>query len=139
MALDEIKAVARRVIDDVVNKGDLSVVDEIFSPDFVEHDPAPGHPPTLEGVLAFVSNFRRAFPDVHVNIEDVIAEADRVVERVTVRATMTGDYAGMPASGRTAVWPQIHISRVVNGKIVEHWTVGDQLGMLVQLGFGPGR
>jgi predicted ester cyclase len=63
----------------------------------------------------------------------VIAEDDRVVERATVRATMARDYAGMPASGRTAV------TRVVDGKIVEHWTVGDQPAMLVQLGFGPGQ
>jgi predicted ester cyclase len=94
-----------------------------------------------EGFKVFITMFRTAFPDLAYTIDDEIAEGDRVVERVTARGTMKGDFQGMPASGKTATWSEIHITRFENGKAVEHWGVVDQLGMLAQLGFAqaPGQ
>jgi steroid delta-isomerase-like uncharacterized protein len=96
--------------------------------------------PDAEGAKAFFGMFRSAFPDLHATIDDELAEGDRVVQRRTTSGTMRGDFMGMPASGKQAAWSGIHIIRLVDGKLVEHWSVVDMLGMLAQLGFaqGPG-
>ena len=98
-------------------------------------------PPTIEGIKGYITMFRAAFPDLHYTLEDSIAEGDRVVQRATAHGTMKGDFMGMPASGRSATWSEIHITRYENGKAIEHWAVVDQLGMLAQLGFAqaPGQ
>ena len=77
---------------------------------------------------------RAAFPDLHYTVDDVVAEGDKVVQRVTGSGTMHGPLFGMPATGRSASWSEIHVSRFDGGKVVEHWSVTDQLGMLQQLG-----
>ena len=84
---------------------------------------------------------RGAFPDLHVKVEDQIAEGDRVVLRITSSGTMKGEFAGMPPSGKSATWAGVHIVRFATGKQVEHWGVNDQLSMLQQLGFAqaPGQ
>lgn len=85
--------------------------------------------------------YRAAFPDLHITLKAVIAEGDKVVQYATVSGTMKGDFAGMTASGKSATWDEIHISRIANGKNAEHWMVTDQMSMLVQLGFvqAPGQ
>ena len=77
---------------------------------------------------------RAAFPDLHYAIDDVVAEGDKVVHRVTGSGTMRGPLFGLPVAGRSASWSEIHISRFDGGKVVEHWSVTDQLAMLQQLG-----
>jgi predicted ester cyclase len=98
-------------------------------------------PPTAEGAKGFIAMFRAAFPDLHYIVEDTIAEGDKVVSRATAHGTMTGDFMGMPASGKSATWSEVHITRYEGGKAVEHWAVVDQLGILAQLGFAeaPGQ
>ena len=141
MGTQENKASARRFLDEVINRGNVSVIDELSGANFVDHQAPPGVPPTPEGVKAFITSFRAAFPDLRYTLEDSIAEGDRVVQRTTARGTMKGDFLGMPASGKSATWSEIHITRYENGKAVEHWAVVDQLGMLAQLGFAqaPGQ
>lgn len=141
MGTRENKASARRFLEEVVNRGNVSVIDELASPDFVDHTAPPGVPAGNEGFKVFITMFRTAFPDLHYTIDDEIAEGDRVVQRSTARGTMKGDFQGMPASGRTATWSEIHITRFADGRAVEHWGVVDQLGMLAQLGFAqaPGQ
>jgi steroid delta-isomerase-like uncharacterized protein len=141
MGTQENKAVASRFLEEVINKGNLSVVEESTGPNFVDHQAPPGAPPTAAGLKAWITSFRAAFPDLHYTIEDSIAEGDRVVQRTTARGTMKGDFMGMPASGKSATWSEIHIIRFENGKSIEHWAVVDQLGMLAQLGFAqaPGQ
>ena len=142
MTTDANKASARRFIDEVVNRGNVAVVDELAGPNYVDHAAPPGMPPTAEGQKEFVTIFRAAFPDLHYTIDDMIAEGDRLVQRVTAHGTMKGDFLGMPASGKEATWSEIHIVRFDDdGKAVEHWGVVDQLGMLAQLGFAqaPGQ
>ena len=141
MTMEDNKASARRFVDEVINRGNLALIDELTGPNFVDHSAAPGVPPTIEGAKAFFAMLRSAFPDLHVTIDDQIAEGDKVVQRSTTRGTMKGEFAGMPASGKEATWETIHIIRFADGKTVEHWSVQDQLGMLQQLGFAeaPGQ
>jgi steroid delta-isomerase-like uncharacterized protein len=141
MGTQENKASASRFVEEVINRGNVSLIDELSGANFVDHSLPPGVDPTPEGFKAFMATFRAAFPDLHYTIEDSIAEGDRVVQRTTARGTMKGDFQGMPASGKSATWSEIHITRFENGKAVEHWAVVDQLGMLAQLGFAqaPGQ
>jgi predicted ester cyclase len=131
------RALARRIVEEIINRGNLAVIQEIVAPDYVEHAAPPGLPPTREGLTMFLGSFRAAFPDLHYTIEDSISEGDRVVQRVAAAGTMRGEFAGMPPSHTSASWAEIHISRWSSGKMVEHWAVVDQLGMLRQLGFVP--
>ena len=141
MTTEANKANSRRFVEEAINRGNLAVIDELSSPNYVDHTAPPGVPPTAEGQKAFVIMLRAAFPDLHATIEDQVAEGDRVVQRVTTHGTMKGDFQGMPASGKEATWSGIHITRFADGKVVEHWGVVDQLGMLAQLGFAqaPGQ
>ena len=141
MGTQENKAIATRFLEEIMNRGNVSLIDEFSGPNFVDHSAPPGVPPTNEGFKGFVAAFRAAFPDLHYTVEDSIAEGDRVVQRTTATGTMKGDFQGMPASGKSATWSEIHITRFENGKAVEHWGVTDQLGMLAQLGFAqaPGQ
>jgi steroid delta-isomerase-like uncharacterized protein len=141
MGIAENKANAARFLEEVINQGKLSVADELSGPNFVDHQAPPGVPPTIEGAKGFIAMFRAAFPDLHYTVEDTIAEGDRVVSRATAHGTMRGDFMGMPASGKSATWSEIHVTRYENGKAVEHWAVVDQLSMLAQLGFAqaPGQ
>lgn len=112
-----------------------SLIDELVASDFVNHGAPPGVPPTREGAKTFIAMLRGAFPDLHVTIDDVIGEGDRVVLRTTNHGTMKGEFAGMPPSGKSATWASVHILRFANGKQVEHRAVDDRLSMLQQLGF----
>ena len=135
MGTDENKAAARRFVEEVMNKGNVGVIDELTAPGFVDHSLPPGVPAGTEGFKGFVRTFRTAFPDLHYTIDDEIADGDKVVQRTTAHGTMGGDFQGMPASHKSATWQEIHISRFQDGKAVEHWGVVDQLAMMVQLGF----
>lgn len=135
MSTEQNKTQAHRFMEEVMNKGNMAAVDELTAEHFVDHQAPPGVPPNREGVKGFVMTFRKAFPDLHYTVHDVIAEGDRVVERATGTGTMKGEFQGMPPSGKTATWEEIHITRFENGKAVEHWGVIDQVGMLTQLGF----
>jgi len=132
------KALAARVPLEVFAQGRIEVVDEVLAPEIVNHGGMPpGLPPGPEGVKALAAAARNAFPDLNVTINRSISEGDFVVLHVTNSGTMKGEFAGMPASGKHATWDAIHIDRIVDGKVIEHWVVQDQLGMLQQLGFIP--
>lgn len=141
MGSEDNKAIVRRFLEEVINKGNLALVDELVAADLVDHAAPPGMEGNRDGLKAFFTTFRGAFPDLHYTVDDVIAEGDRVVQRTTAHGTMKGDFAGMPASGKSASWSEVHITRLSNGKLAEHWAVIDQLGMLQQLGFAqvPGQ
>src|SRR5258708_9147472 len=132
------KAIAARIPLEAFNQGKLEVIDELIADDNVDHaELPPGMPPGKEGLKLLVTSLRSAFPDLKVTLQMEIAEGDLVVEYGTQTGTMTGEFAGMPPSGKTATWDAIHITRIKDGKIVEHWAVQDHLGMLQQLGFIP--
>ena len=132
------KAIARRALE-VFNSGDLDELDDIVSEDAVDHDPqnpfAGTHGP--EAAKQMAVTYRSAFPDLHVTIEDQIAEGDKVVTRWTAVGTHDGDLPGMPASGRSTTVTGIGVDRIEGGMIVEAWGNWDTLGMLQQLGAVP--
>lgn len=136
MSTEDNKAVAMRTVD-AINSGDMSRFESLLAPDVIEHAAPPGMPPTRETTIQFISMLRNAFPDLKYTIEDMVAEGDRVVQRGTGTGTMKGDMLGMPATGKRATWSEIHILRVKDGKIAEHWALTDQVGMMQQLGLMP--
>jgi predicted ester cyclase len=140
MATDTKKMIERIPLE-VLNNGSFGLLDEIVATDFIEHSPQPGVAPTLEGFKQTAIALKTAFPDLHYVIEDSIECGDRIVHRLAASGTMKGDFMGMPATGKRATWTEIHIGRVANGRLVEHWGLVDQLSMLVQLGIvpAPGR
>lgn len=136
MSIEENKAIAQRAVE-AINAGDFALLESLVAPDGADHAVPPGMPPTRDSAIQFLTMFRAAFPDLHYTLEDVIAEGDRVVQRATASGTMKGEFLGMPATGKSATWSEIHIVRLKDGKIVEHWASVDQLGMLQQLGLAP--
>ena len=128
------KKMVERIPLEVFNKDNFGLIDELFSPDFVEHFVQPGVPATRAGFKQSAIALKKAFPDLRYVVEDYLETGDRFVHRVTASGTMKGEFAGMPATGKHATWTEIHIGRVVNGRLTEHWGVIDQLSMLIQLG-----
>jgi steroid delta-isomerase-like uncharacterized protein len=138
MSIEENKTAARRIPEAIFNRGDLAVADEVVATDYIEHFSLPsGFPSGRAGLKQFVQAIRAAFPDFHYTVDEVIAEGDKVVLRVTASGTQRGEFSGMPATGKSATWSEMHIARMANGQLVEHWAVQDQLGMLQQLGIIP--
>lgn len=132
---EELRARARRMVEEVLNQGDLAVIDDLVAPGCVHH--VPGDPPPAGGapVRALVSNLRRAFLDLHGIVDDEIVDGDRVVQRITCRGTHTGTPFVFPPSGREITVELIEINRAgPDGRFVEHWSSLDLLGVLVQLG-----
>jgi steroid delta-isomerase-like uncharacterized protein len=136
MLVDENKASASRIWDEIWNLGALDVVDEVIAEDYVGHIPAMPEIRGADGFRQLITTYRAAYPDLHLTIEDVIASGDRVVVRWTSRGTNTGDLMGMPATGKSVVVPGISIFRFEDGKVAEEWEGFDTLGMMQQLGMG---
>jgi predicted ester cyclase len=137
MSVEEDKALVRREIDEAWHKGNLTAIDEIYAANFVDHSPFPGTTPDREGIKQFISIIRDAFPDIKLTIEDLIAESDKVVERVTATGTNKGDFMGINPTNKQIIVPVITINRFAGDKIVERWSVSDQLAMMQQLGVVP--
>ena len=131
------KAVYTRMVTEVVNQGNMDVVDELFHPDYVDHSAPPGSPPGLEGVKAIFQMFRSAFPDVKFTIQDMVGEGDIVATLVSGEGTNTGDFMGIPASNLPAKWRSVGFFRIDDGLIREHWGIPDMLGILIQIGVIP--
>jgi steroid delta-isomerase-like uncharacterized protein len=129
------KDIARRLYE-MLNASQVERAAELVSVDYLEHDPLPGQGLGREGAVDRFSALTRALAP-HFTLDDIIAEGDRVVVRWTNNGTHIGDFAGMPASGRTFTIHGIDIYRVAAGELCEHWHVIDQLSMLQQLGLLP--
>jgi steroid delta-isomerase-like uncharacterized protein len=135
MSAEENKALARRVLEEMFNKGNLDVADELLVPDYVDHDPAmPEDIHGPEGFKQYVSGYRSAFSDLHVEIEDQIAEGDKVVTRWTGTGTHDGELAGIPPTGKRVTLPGMEIVRISGGKLVEGWEGYDSMNLMQQLG-----
>ena len=139
MSLEENKTIVRRMYEEILNEGNLALADEIIALDAVSHDPAapPGSLPGPEGFKRVVRMLQSAFPDHHTTIEEMIAEGDKVVMRGTLSGTHRGDFLGIPPTGKHFTMTQIHIFRLVDGKVTDHWVNRDDLGMMQQLGVIP--
>ena len=133
----ETKQIIKRFYDEAINGKKLEVIDEVMSPDFVEHEEIPGLTPDREGVKQFFAMLATAFPDFRFNVEDVIAEGEKGVVRATFTGTHQGDFLGVPATGNTVSVTVIDIIRVTGGKAAEHWGAMDMGALMEQLGVGP--
>ena len=133
------KAIVRRIPEEITSQGKLELIDELFSPDFVDHTFVPelGLSPGREGIKQFISILRSAFPDIDIKVQDTIAEGDMVVVRNHAQGTHQGEFMGIPATGKHISWSEMHIVRFADGKLVEHWANVDRLGVLQQLGVVP--
>ena len=136
MSSEESKTLGRRIVE-ALNSGNLTTIDEVLAPGYVDRTPFPGSTPDRDGFKQGLTKFRAAFPDFRYTIDDEIVAGDKLVHRLTGRGTQKGEFQGVPATGKQATWSEIHIGRLVNGKVVEHWGLLDQLGMLQQLGLAP--
>jgi predicted ester cyclase len=137
MAESAKKQVYRRFVDEVINKGNLSVIPELYHPDYVDHNAPPGAPSGLsvyEQVAAIPKMFRGAFPDVHFTIESMTEEGDWVATRVTGRAQHLGrPFMGVNPTGRKVEWTSFGMFRIKDGKIVEHYGQPDLIGLRDQI------
>jgi len=123
---------------ELINHGDIDGFGRLVSDGFVEHQEAPGLPPTKAGVLELFRGYRAAFPDLRIHVDEVIESGATTVARVTVSGTQDGEFMGTPPSGRRAEVQLIDIMRFDDaGLIAEHWGVVDSLSLLQQLGVIP--
>lgn len=136
MSPDELKAHARRLAEEVLTQGDLSIARELFRADCRHHAPeaiAPGG----EGIVSWVTELRGAFPDLCAIVEDEIADREHVVLRLTLSGTHEGEFRGLPPTRRRATWGHVEILRVdADGRFADRWSCWDQHVLLRQLGCG---
>ena len=137
MSTEENKAKQRRVWEEIINKGNLAVADELFATNYIYHGPVGMEFKGPEGLKQLISMFRNALPDIHVTVEDMIAEGDKVVSRITGRGTHKGEMMGIPPTGKHTTVTGIIITRWAGGKEVETWEMLDMLSMMQQLGVVP--
>jgi predicted ester cyclase len=130
---DKNKATILRVFEEVFNKGNLSIADEIIAPGWVYHGPL-GEFKGVEGFKQIVVGVRQAFPDVHMTIDDIVGEGDKVAVRFTMTGTFKGEMRGIPPTGKKATLPISIICHLVGGKEVETFEFFDMLGFFQQLG-----
>lgn len=139
MSTEANKTIVMQLYEEVFNKGDLDLADKLIAPNVVNHDPQlpPGVPGGPQGLKAVVTMLRSAFPDDHHTIEDLIAEGDKVVVRLTHSGTHRGSFLGLPPTGKHISQTSIHIFRFADSKLVEAWANRDDLGLMQQLGTVP--
>ena len=138
MSTEQNKALVRRMIEEIFNRGNMSLADEMLAPDFVDREQLPpGIPNDREGVKVLTTMLRGAFPDFKATIDDILAEGDKVVIRMTWSGTQKGEFMGIPATGKRVSFGVIDIMRIAGGKLVEHWGQMDSMGMMQQLGAIP--
>ncbi len=129
------KALCRRFVEEVWNNRNLSVIEEIFAPNFTQHDPnAPDFGRGPESVRKLVNHYLIAFPDTRFTIDDMIAEGDKVVMRWTARATHRGEFRGIPPTGKQLTISGTTTQRIENGRMVESYVNWDALGLMQQMG-----
>ncbi|NWF68389.1 MAG: ester cyclase [Chloroflexi bacterium] len=131
------KEIVRRVYVDVQDTGNLAAIDELFAPDVLVHDPFMGD---VQGVAAYrqlTMLFQNAFPGHKTTLHTFVAEGDFVAIYHIHHATHTGEFMGLPPTGKTVHVPGLELYRLRDGKIVEFWRHDDDAGLMRQLGMLP--
>ena len=123
-----------QAVNEAMRTGNLALLDEIIAPDVVDHNRDPAQGAGREGIKQAFAEFRRAFPDLHMTVEDTIAEGDKVAIRFVIRMTHLGDFQGIRATRKAITMSGIDIFRFANGTLVERWGEIDKLGFQQQLG-----
>ena len=132
------KAIVRRLFEELWNKGNLSVAEELYAPNYTHHDPSTpdfGRGPESERKRA--THYRTAFPDLKLTIEDIIAEGETVMARWSCRGTHKGDLSGIAPTGKQFTISGVTIARLTNGKLAEGYVNWEALGLMQQLGVAP--
>ncbi len=140
MSPDENKAIVRRLLEEVWKEGNLAAADDLVAADYIHHRfglIAAGRAPGIEGLKQRIATARAAFPDLHLTVDDVIGEGDKVAVRYTQGGTHRADFRGVSATGKQVTFTGINVYRLARGKIVEEWTLYDALGLLQQFGVIP--
>src|SRR4051794_18459447 len=132
-ALSDNKAVVLRSEAELWSKGNLAVAEELYSSDYVCHFVVGPEWRGVEGIKGEVKRHRASFPDWQERVDDIVAEGDRVVIRITSTGTQRGEFSGMAPTGRKVSIQEVAIYRVVRGKIVEQWSLPDVHGLMEQL------
>jgi steroid delta-isomerase-like uncharacterized protein len=126
---------------DAMNSGDVEriakTIDEVVEPDVLIRTPLPVEATGAQALKEVFARLHRVFPDLHITVEDLIAEGDKVVGRNLVTGTHQGDYMGVPPTGRSVAYDEIFIFRFSNGRIAETWGVVDVFSQMKQLGAIP--
>ncbi len=133
MSFEENKKIVRRY-QNIYNSNNLDALDEIMAFDVLTPKIMPNMPPGLEGAKAVHQKTLVGMPDFHTEIQDLIAEGDKVVARVIMTGTHTGDFYGIPPTGKHVSFTGMYIARIADGKIAEHWGEEDGVSLLQQLG-----
>jgi steroid delta-isomerase-like uncharacterized protein len=134
MTTDDNKALVQRFFEEVINQRNLAALDQFAHPGGVNHTVPPGMPQESN---QFLGQYLNAFPDVKATVEDLMADGDKVVARVSYRGTHQGAFRGIPPTGKQIAVTGINIFRIADGKLVEHWGLTDRLAVLQQLGVVP--
>jgi len=138
MSTDQNKTIARRIVEEAWTKHDPSILDTLFSNDAILHDP---QNKTIvkgpQGAKSTLATYLKAFPDLKISIEREIAEGDFVVQQLVATGKNTGEFNGMPATGKTTTVHGVMTSKIKDGKVVGPWSLFDSLGLLQQLGVVP--
>jgi steroid delta-isomerase-like uncharacterized protein len=128
--IDDHATVFRRIVEEIINNGNLDAIDDLVAADYVDHA---GGANGREGYRQTLTGVRQMFSDMHMTVHDIVPGADRIAVRCIVSATHTGEFMGIPATGRAVTWEGIGIIRFENGKMAERWNVSDMLGLVEQL------
>ena len=128
------RAVIRRAYEEVWNGRNVDLVDDLVAEDFLNHPAINQQQRGRQNLRDVVRIFEKAFPDFRYEVEDVVAEGDKVAVRDVFTGTHEGDFMGIPATGNHVTMQTIHIYRFEDGRIAEHWAVRDELGMMRQIG-----
>lgn len=134
MSAEENKAVIRRLYEEAWNEHNPDALGELAAPDVVNHDMLPEYQHGIDGFKHLIRWVHTASPDARNDVEDMIAEGDKVAVRVTVSGTHTGEIRGIPPTGKRFSVDHVHWYRLADGKIAEQWSVRDDLGQMQQLG-----
>lgn len=142
MSTEENKLIVRRYIEEVINTGNVGEIAKFISPDYVETHDKTGQSRGIEGAKNHILSVRQTYPDLHLTVEQQIAEGDWVVTRITARGTHRGMWLGMKPTGKAVEITGVNIEKVINGRIVEHGGAANLLEPLLKIGaiqvVGPG-
>ena len=126
----------RAIIEDGFGKGNINVIDELASPDFVEHQYG-FNPPNASSVKRAIESLHNGFPDFSMTVEELVSSGDKVWGRMTARGTHHGQFGPMPPTGKRIEITVIDIMRFKDGQLIEHWGVPDRFALMEQLGMMP--
>ena len=137
MSAEQNKSIVRRWVEEGWNKRNLALIDQLYAPNFYQHETGPETVNSSEALKVFVSGYLSAFPDLQFTIEDLVAEGDKVVWRFKASGHQNGPLMGMPASGKVVGVTGTITFRLENSRMAEAWLNLDVLGLLQQVGIIP--